>query len=145
MAAPANNKNAQKWTLEAALELFNKSIELAKRKTDYAISGQKIEGFEFHYIGEIASTDEIDQYSGVYLYLKNTFPECEILYNKLLTRMESNCFFDTKKGIIREATGIFNLKANHKWSERTEIDMTSGGDKITQPTWIIADNSKKDE
>jgi hypothetical protein len=25
------------------------------------------------------------------------------------------------------------------------LDMTSDGDKITQPTWIIADNSKKDE
>jgi hypothetical protein len=81
----------------------------------------------------------------VFLYLKNTFTECENSYKALQSRCESNCFSDTKKGIIREATGIFNLKANHKWSERTEIDMTSGGDKITQPQWIIADNSKKDE
>ena len=142
--APQGNKNAAKWTVEQALDLFNRSIELAKRKTEYVIAGQKLQGFEFHYIGEIAATEEIDQYSGIYLYLKNTFTECEHLYNKLLTRMEANCFFDTKKGIIKEATGIFNLKANHKWAERTEIDMTSGGEKLNQPTWIIADNSKKD-
>jgi len=144
MAAPKNNTNAQKWSLEQAIALFEKSIELAKRKTEYFVSGQLVLGFEFHYIGEIATSDEIELYPDIYLYFKNTFKDCEPLYKALIAQCEANCFSDTKRGIIKEATGIFNLKANHKWSERQEIDHTTNGENInTQPIWQVVDGKKK--
>ena len=36
--------------------------------------------------------------------------------------MERNCYSNTKKGIIKEATGIVNLKSNHKWTDRQTFE-----------------------
>lgn len=127
---PQENKNAQKYTLKFAIELFNKSIELAKIKTDYVIGQNTIKGYEYHFLGEIATSDEIDTYTDVFLYLKNTYPQCEELYNKLKNRLEANCFSDSKKGIIKEATAIMNLKSNYKWTDR--LDNTTEGKAISQ-------------
>ena len=45
---------------------------------------------------------------------------------------------------VGNTTGaIFALK-NMGWIDKTQTDLTTGGDKITQPQWVIADNSTKD-
>src|SRR5690606_11025124 len=82
-----------------------------------------VEGYKYHYLGEIAS--ELDLYVDLYLYLSKKFPECKLLYNKIKTRLESNCFSDSKKGIIKEATAIMNLKSNYGWTDRQQIDQTT--------------------
>jgi len=40
---------------------------------------------------------------------------------------------------------IFNLKNNFNWREKTETDVTSGGDKVVSFTYIAPDGSKSDD
>jgi hypothetical protein len=47
-----------------------------------------------------------------------------------------------RSGDVQAAKELMD-SAHGKITDR--LDMTSDGDKISQPTWIIADNSKKDE
>jgi len=145
MAAPKNNTNAEKYTLQNAEDIFKKAIELSKTKTDYIISGQKIKGYEYHFIGEVATSDELDTYTDVFLYLKNSFKECEELYNKLKNRLEANCFSDSKKGIIKEATAIMNLKSNYNWTDRQQTDVTTNGKEMnTAPIIKFVDSEDGD-
>ena len=133
MSAPIENTNALKYTLEDAQSVFNKAIELAKRKTEYIVSGKKIKGFEYHFIGEIATSDELDTYTDVFLYLKKAYKDCEELYDKLKNRLEANCFSDSKKRIIKEATAIMNLKSNYNWTDRSQTDVTTNGKDLQSP------------
>ena len=125
VGAPENNTNALKYTLDAATDIFNKAIELAKTKTDYIVSGKKVKGYEYHFLGEIATSDELDTYTDIFKYLKEAYPELLDLYNKLKNKLESNCFSDSKKGIIKEATAIMNLKSNYNWTDRTQVEQTN--------------------
>ena len=130
MSAPKENTNALKYTLEDAKNIFQKAIELSKKKSDYVVSGQKIKGYEYHFIGEVATSEELDTYTDVFLYLKNSFKECEELYNKLKNRLEANCFYNSKKGNINTAIGIVNLKSNHGWTDRQQTDVTTNGKEL---------------
>jgi len=138
--APLGNTNAEKWTLKLSEDLINKAIELTKEVDVYivgtGINAMKLEGYKFDFIGEIATE------LGIYRDLiprdiPNRFPELKDKVNMLISRLESNCYSNTKKGLINTATGIINLKSNHKWTDRVANDHTSGGDKITPPiTWV---------
>ena len=146
VGAPKENTNALKYTLEYAIDIFNKAIELSKKKSDYVVSGQKIKGYEYHFIGEVATSEELDTYTDVFLYLKNSFKECEELYNKLKNRLEANCFSDSKKGIIKEATAIMNLKSNYNWTDRQQTDVTTNGKELnTAPIIQFIDTEDGDK
>ena len=56
------------------------------------------------------------------------------LKNKLLNNLESNCYTNGKRGIIKEASSIMNLKSNHRWTDR--LDNTSLDEKISQEPTI---------
>lgn len=131
VGASIENKNAQKYSLEYAIDLFNKALDLSKRKTDYVIGPNVVKGFEFHFIGEIATSDELDTYTDIFKYLKDAHPETLDLYYKLKNKLESNCFSDSKKGIIKEATAIMNLKSNYKWTDRN--DLTTDNKSLNTP------------
>lgn len=134
VGAPKGNTNALKYTFEEAKNIFLKAIELSKVKTDYIVSGNNIKGYEYHFIGEVATSDELDTYTDIFKYLKEAYPELLDYYNKLKNRLESNCFSDSKKGIIKEATAIMNLKSNYNWTDRNQTDLTNnGGNFNTQP------------
>jgi hypothetical protein len=61
----------------------------------------------------------------------------------LIGNLEANCYYNTKKGLIREATGIVNLKSNHKWTDRSQTDLTSDNKPILQePIKIVFNKSK---
>ena len=132
MAINKGNKNAEKWTLEKSEALLDEAIELTDRVCDYVVHGTKVIGYEFDFIGEIArhlkvyheliTRDIRDRHSS----LK---PKIKLLKNNL----ESNCYSNTKKGIINTAVGIVNLKSNHKWTDR--VDNTTK-DKEIKPTTI---------
>lgn len=121
MAAPDNNKNAEKWSIEKAKDLLNSAIELSsqKKETDKGVT------YTYDFIGEIAR--EQGQYKEIYTYLSDKFPELKKLHNRLISNVEANCFYNAKKGFIKEATAIVNLKANHKWSDRVHQDTTHSG------------------
>lgn len=141
--AKIGNDNAETWTEEKAIEVFQKSIELSKEKSDYFVNGKIVQGYEFHFIGEVACHEDVDQYSDVYLYLKDKYKSCQRLYDKLKRRLEQNCFSDSKKGVIKEATAIMNLKSNYKWTDRN--DNTSGDKPIKPTTSIIFFNGDSDK
>ena len=136
--APYGNKNAEKWKFKKAVKLYKDAIELTKKiETFYLKQGEKaieVTGYKFDFIGEIATT--LGTYHDLMTRdLPRRFPSLERLKNQLIRNLERNCYSNTKKGIIREATGIVNLKSNHHWTDRR--DLTSGDEKI-QP---ISDGS----
>jgi len=108
-----NNKNAEHWTEEEAVKLF-----------DDAIAKSKEEDYDF--IGEIAR--DLGTYRDVFDYLTTKFKDLKPLHKTILQNLEANCFSHAKKGKIKEATAIVNLKSNYKWTDRN--DHTSGDKEL---------------
>ncbi len=117
--APEENKNAEKWTEDKAIEFFNDSFKLCDEK-----------GHDF--IGEVAR--DMNTYREIYVYLKDKYKSCKSLYNNLLQLCEANCFSHGKKGEINTAMAIVNLKSNHGWTDRVD---TTTKDKEVSTTTII--------
>lgn len=140
MAAPYGNRNAEKWSFRKSIRLFNDAIELTDREEKIQIkSGSRITeiiGYSFDFIGEIAR--ELKTFHEIFTHLKKRFPVLKRKYNTLINNLEQNCYSNTKKGIIKEATGLVNLKSNHKWTDR--IDSTSGDKPIQTKTEVIFTN-----
>jgi hypothetical protein len=107
MAALKGNKNAEHWTLEDAKVLFNSALELTKLD-------------DYDFIGEIAR--DLNTYRAIFDYLVDKFPELQEVHKRILSNLEANCFFHTKKETINVATGIVNLKSNYKWTDRQQVD-----------------------
>ena len=121
MAAPKENKNAEKWTLEEAKLLFNNCLAMAQDRDNK----------DNDCIGEIAqyfksSLTQLD-------YLKTKYPELESIYKDIKSNCEANCFRNGKKGDIVPSLAIMNLKSNHNWTDRTENKNEHSGEiKITR-------------
>jgi ABC-type amino acid transport substrate-binding protein len=136
---PIGNKNAEKWSIESSSELLDKAIELTDQ-TDFYIVGtgvnsMKIEGYEFDFIGEIAR--ELNVYRELLTRdIPNRFPELKDKVELLISRLESNCYSNTKKGLINTATGIINLKSNHKWTDRVETKQDVKVTGIKPIEWV---------
>lgn len=124
MSAPYGNRNAEKWNFRKAVKLFNDAIKLSEQKEmyDFGIGGKK-EGYSFDFIGEVAG--ELGTYHQMITqHLPERFKSLERLKKQLINNLERNCYINTKKGMIKEATGIVNLKSNHKWTDRTQQELT---------------------
>ena len=115
--APINNKNAEIWTIEEATTLFDNAYKLSFQD-------------DYDFIGEIAR--DLKTYREIFTYLSDKFKELKPLYNKMLSNLEANCFSHSKKGDIKEATAIVNLKSNHHWTDRN--DHTSKGNELKRLT-----------
>ena len=116
---PYGNKNAEKWTLEESTKLLESCVELAGKKCKYVTYGKEITGYEFDFIGELAC--ELNTYhENITRDIPNRHQSIKSLVTKIIGLMERNCYSNTKKGIIKEATGIVNLKSNHKWTDRLD-------------------------
>ncbi len=131
--APYGNKNAEKWNIRKAVRLFNDAIELSEEKETYFLKqGEKaveVTGFKYDFIGEIAK--ELGTYHNLITRdLPKRFPALQRLKKQLLNNLESNCYANGKRGTIKEASSIMNLKSNHRWTDR--LDNTSGDEKIEQ-------------
>ena len=106
MAAPKENTNAEKWTIEEATKFFNDALELSFNN-------------DYDFLGEIAK--ELKSYIDVFDYLTDKFTELEKVKKQIKRNCESNCFSNSKKGNINTAIGIVNLKSNHGWTDRNDI------------------------
>ena len=111
MGARKGNKNAEVWSLKEAQELFDKALELSTQD-------------DYDFIGEIAR--DLGTYRDVFTYLVSKFSELEDLYSRILSNLEANCFSHIKKGKIKEASGIMNLKSNFKWTDRQDHTISGG-------------------
>lgn len=118
---PYGNKNAEKWSLRKSVQLFKDAIKLTDEKeTFHLLKNDKpieVTGYKFDFIGEVAR--ELGTFHQIFDHLVKRFPTLQRLKHQLNNNIEQNCYFNTKKGIIREATGIVNLKSNWKWTDRT--------------------------
>lgn len=139
--APKGNKNAEKWTKENAEKLFIQAIELSNeietqvlKKGEYTIT---VDVYKYDFIGEVAR--ELKLYKSVFTYLKDTFPELEDYHTQLVETLEANCFCNSKKGAIKEATAIMNLKSNHKWTDRLENNQNVTVNEIPPLKWFKND------
>lgn len=138
--APYGNKNAEKWTFKKSVALFNDAIKLTNEKETVKVFGKDVQGYKYDFIGEIAR--ELGTFHLIFAHLVERFPALQRLKNELDNNIQSNCYFNTKKGIIREATGIVNLKSNWKWTDRNQLDHTSNGKTIEAPQIIFTDANK---
>lgn len=119
VGAPIGNKNAEVWTQEEAEKLFDTALEFAVMKDDQG-------GYLYDFIGEL--TSELGTFKEIFSHLEKRFPHLKDKNRMLHERMEANCYSNTKKGKIKEATGIVNLKSNHKWRDRS--DFTSDDERL---------------
>ena len=121
VGAPFGNKNGLIWTLDKANELLDKAIELTNRKEWVKIDKELVEAYEFDFIGEIAR--ELNVYRDLITRdIPKQHPDLQSKVNLLVNRLEANCYSNTKKGKINTAVGIVNLKSNHGWTDRQQID-----------------------
>lgn len=116
-----NNNNAEVWTFDEANDLFNKALEMSYNP-------------KYDFIGEIAR--DLKSYIDLFDYLSDKFTELKKVKNKIMRNCESNCFSNAKKGNIKEATAIMNLKSNHGWTDRTKTELTGSGGKDLIPKKI---------
>lgn len=140
MGAPKGNKNALIWTFEKASELLDKALKLADEKEFIKkIVGKEVihfEAYKYDFIGEISC--ELDIYRDLITRdIPTQHPELKNTVNKLVNKLERNCYSNVKKENINVAVGIVNLKSNHGWRDNASIDLTTKGDKIEQPTIIV--------
>lgn len=102
-----NNKNAEQWTHEEAERLYDDAIALSIND-------------EYDFIGEVAR--DLGTYRHIFDYLNEKFPDLKHKHEIILCNLEANCFCHSKKGTIKEATAIVNLKSNYKWKDRVQQD-----------------------
>lgn len=123
MAAPYGNRNAEKWSFKKAVKLFNEAIELSNEKDTLQLKTKtgviEFTGYKFDFLGEIAA--ELGTFKMIFHHLKKRFKVLERLDNQLHTNIERNCYYNGKKGMIKEASAIMNLKSNHRWTDRAEV------------------------
>lgn len=123
-----DNRNAEKWSEEKALELFEKAIEIAEAPES-----------DFDFIGEVTRELRVSRF--LLINLAKKFPSCKDLYSELKSYVESNCFSNGKRGNINTAMAIVNLKSNHGWTDKPELEK----DKEPKPAqFYIIDPSKND-
>ena len=120
MAAPKENTNAEKWTIEEATKFFNDAMELSIN-----------EGRDYDFIGEIAR--DLKQYKEIFGYLSEKFTSLKPLHNRIISNCEANCFYNGKKSNIVPSLAIMNLKSNHGWTDRNDI---TSKDNELKPTVI---------
>lgn len=123
------NNNAENYSEKDAAKLFNDSIKKSLETTENG----KV--YKYDFIGEVAR--DLHTYHHIYAHLIKRFPELNCLFTELKCNLEANCYFNSKKGNIKEATAIVNLKSNHKWVDRQQIEQNISGDvNINPKRWV---------
>ena len=135
--APYGNKNAEKWSFRKATNLFKDAIELSNETESYFLKqGEKaieVKGYKYDFIGEIAR--ELGTFHQIFTHLTNRFPTLQRLKNELDNNIQSNCYCNGKKGSIKEASALMNLKANWFWKDRVENDHKSSDGSMSPNDW----------
>jgi len=121
MGAPKGNTNAQIWTLEKSSELLDKAIALTDETETIIVDKTPVEAYKFDFVGEIAR--ELNVYHSLITRdIPKQHPELQGKVKLLVSKLEANCYSNTKKNKINTAVGIVNLKSNHGWTDRQQIE-----------------------
>jgi len=122
-----NNNNAEIWTYDEASEFINTALSMSFNP-------------DYDFIGEILQ--DLKQDKGTLDYIVNKYSDLSRVKNHILSNCETNCFRNSKKGNIREATAIVNLKSNHGWTDRTKTEI--GGEIKTGQNINLTDAQLKE-
>jgi len=106
MPSMIGNKNAERWGLRKATAFFKEAVSLSF-------------DIKYDFLGEIAK--EMGSYIDIFDYLSIKFPTLQSIKSQIKRNCEANCFSNAKKGKIKEASAIVNLKSNHGWVDRQRI------------------------
>ena len=126
VGAPYGNKNAEKWSFKKSVQLFKDAIALSEQTDVLNITDKAgnittvLSIYKYDFIGEVAK--ELGTFHQIFGHLVSRFPTLKRLKEQLDSNIETNCYSNTKKGAIKEATGIVNLKSNWKWTDRQQTD-----------------------
>lgn len=117
VGAPKGNQNALKWTHKYCEEVLDKMEKIVNDLDDYKVNKETVKGYKYDFIGELTLAvgeprECLDR------EIAEHAPDLKSRVETLKRLMERNCYTNTKKGIIKEATGIVNLKSNHHWTDR---------------------------
>lgn len=103
--------------------LFHAALDLAnEEEIQYLKIGDKaveVRAYKYDFIGEIAR--ELGTFHEIFDHLVVRFNSLSRLKKQLDSKIQSNCYSNTKKGNIKEATGIVNLKSNWGWTDRQAV------------------------
>ena len=139
--APKGNTNAEKYDLDTSIQMFEDAIDMTNQKEPVKVQGVEFEAYKYDFIGEIAG--ELNTFKDIFNYLLSRFkPELTELNNQLHTNIERNCYWNGKKGAIKEASAIMNLKSNHRWTDRR--DQTSSDGSMTPKSTVVTTLTKEE-
>lgn len=125
MAAPKNNKNAEKWNFDTVMPILEKILNLAL--TEQAV-----------YIGD--ALVQCGLYNDIWRHWKEMFKDNEIVIRtikKIETQFENYLFKSALQGNVNPTVAIFGLKNNHKWTDKTESDVNLNGNLHITPLKFI--------
>ena len=106
MPSMIGNKNAERWGLRKARAFFKEALTLSF-------------DLKYDFMGEIAK--QMGSYIDIFDYLSVKFPTLQSIKTQIKRNCEANCFSNAKKGKIKEASAIVNLKSNHGWVDRQKV------------------------
>ena len=106
MPSMIGNKNAERWGLRKAKAFFKVALSLSF-------------DLKYDFLGEIAK--EMGTYIDIFDYMSIKFPMLQSIKTQIKRNCEANCFSNAKKGKIKEASAIVNLKSNHGWVDRQKV------------------------
>lgn len=110
MAAKMNNKNAEKWTVEEARALAKKALSVISD--------------DCFYLSEVAV--KCDTYRQIFEYLALKFKDDKVVFDtikKMENKCESIIARKTGDGEIVPSLGIFILKAYHRLTETSNLNI----------------------
>ncbi len=114
MSAPTKNKNAEKWTKEAALEFIKKVESEIEDSNNYVIGRAVVNA---------GGSPKL------WPYLAKKFQDCEIVSNaikRVEILFEGKLVNDTLNGKCKSAAmAIFYLKNKHGYKDKTEIESST--------------------
>lgn len=100
------NTNAERWGQRKAKAFYKEALSLSFNT-------------KYDFLGELAR--DMGSYIDIFDYLAVKFPNLQSIKNQIKRNCEANCFSNAKKGKIKEASAIVNLKSNHGWVDRQRI------------------------
>ncbi len=121
MAAAKGNTNAEKWTVEKARKLSEKTLEYVSE--------------DCYFISSIA--DKCDTYRELFFYLMNKFNDDEIVFNtikRMYNKCEAIIWDKSAKGEMDKTIGIFALKSLHGLMETSRLVTDQNIKTIEQAT-----------
>lgn len=119
MAAKKGNRYAEKWTKQVVLDHLQQIF-------------QDVEDNKLVYLG--IAVANIGLYNDIWADWVTKFggvDEVSRLIKRIEAKIEANLLSEALTNKVNSAIAIFVLKNKYKWSDKQEIDHTTGGDKIT--------------